>query len=85
MNIIMIGSPNEERQFSIVLRKQSLRNLFPTELRKMGIHESLRWVAQYPFGYKVFVLRDLEVGDIGYCAICRGVVYDIHLAKKTKS
>ncbi len=43
-------------------RKPSLSDLMPTVLRKITKHEKLRWLAQYPFGYGIYVLKAYEDG-----------------------
>lgn len=45
----------QDSQYIICRVKPSLFNLVPTKLRPAGIHEKLRWLVQYFYGYWVYV------------------------------
>lgn len=71
-------------QYEIIERKPNIFNLTPTNLRKCGVHEMLRWLVQYLFGYRVYILKDVCGGgiEVGYCFIGDGANIRYPFAKR---
>ena len=48
----------QDEKYFIIRREPSLTNLLPTKLRRGGLHEKLRWMVQYIYGYHVYILAE---------------------------
>ena len=51
--------------------KTTLKNLFPSSLYDLSLHNKIRWIIQLPFGYDVYCFYYIGK-EIGYCAISYG-------------
>ena len=51
--------------------KPSLKNLFPSSLYNLTLHNKIRWVIQLPVGYDIYKFF-YEEKEIGYCAVSYG-------------
>lgn len=74
-----------EKEYYIDERKPSLIDLLPCDLRSKTTHEKIRWLIQFPFGYKVYTLRKkVPAGteEIAYCFVSRAGNYRYPFAKK---
>ena len=56
---------------TVIEKKPSLFNLFPSKLRSISFHEKLRWLQQLLYGYRVCIYL-LDGKEIGYHVISNG-------------
>lgn len=79
----------QDEKYFIIRREPSLTNLLPTKLRRGGLHEKLRWMVQYIYGYHVYILAEKKSGEketgaaeIGYCFAGDGASFRYTFARR---
>lgn len=72
---------NNDNKLLVVRCKPTLLHLFPSTLRKINLHERIRFLFMFTQGYVIYLLKR-DSTDIGYCVLAKGGGYDIDSLQK---